>query len=185
MSKAAVTRSLAAGFTLIELMVTIVILAILLAIVMPSFNNALLGGKLNALANNFIASTNLARSEAIKRNSEITLCMSANGTSCASTGSWEQGWIVACKTTNNTLCDTSGSSWIVFQHQQANTSGLKIVETTSGSGSFIFQSTGVGAIPGRLKICRATPTTGLQERVVSVSASGRVSVEKTALNACP
>ena len=56
---------------MIELMVTVAILAILGTIAAPSFNDVILGNKLAAYANNFVASAQLARSEAIKRNAAI------------------------------------------------------------------------------------------------------------------
>src|SRR6185369_496626 len=83
-----------AGFTMIELMVTIAIMAILAAIAAPSFNEAILSNKLAGYANNFVASAQLARSEAVKRNKPVRICRSANGTSCATSGTWRQGWIV-------------------------------------------------------------------------------------------
>ena len=79
------------GFTLIELVVTLTVAAILLAIAVPSFYDATLGSKLASYANNFVASVSLARSEAIKRNAAVTLCASSDGASCAS-GGWEQGF---------------------------------------------------------------------------------------------
>jgi type IV fimbrial biogenesis protein FimT len=74
------------GFTLVELMLAIAIFAILLAIAVPSFRDASLGSRLSSIANNMIASAQLARSEAIKRNAVITLCASSNGTRAGS--SW-------------------------------------------------------------------------------------------------
>ena len=47
-----------------------------------------------ASANDLLASVQLARSEAIKRNVAVTLCASADGTTCAGGGGWEQGWVV-------------------------------------------------------------------------------------------
>src|SRR5574340_299375 len=80
------------GFTLIELMTTITIVGILAMVAVPSFNEAMLSSKLNTLANNFVASAQLARSEAIKRNATVALCASPDGISC--TGDWKDGWIV-------------------------------------------------------------------------------------------
>ena len=54
------------GVTLIELMIAIVIVAVLIGIGVPSFRNAALASRLSAVANNLLASAQLARSEAIK-----------------------------------------------------------------------------------------------------------------------
>jgi type IV fimbrial biogenesis protein FimT len=159
------------GFTLIELMVTIAIMAILLMIAVPSFSNATLGSKLSAYANSLAASAHLARSEAIKRNAPVELCVSSNGTSCATSGGWEQGWIV--RAANET----------VIQYQQALPTGLKILSGTTTSVN--FAPSGVGAnIAATFTVCRATPTVGAQERVVSITATGRPSVKKTNVGAC-
>jgi type IV fimbrial biogenesis protein FimT len=157
------------GFTLVELMVTIAVVAVLLAIAVPSFNNATLGGKLSSYANNFVASAHLARSEAIKRNAAVTLCVSTNGTSCAA-GGWEQGWIVLAVSTAT-----------VVQRQQALPTGMK---ATGSVASLSFQPSGVGATSASVTICRATPTVGGQERRVSISATGQATVLRTTLGAC-
>ncbi|GAB3549347.1 type IVa pilus pseudopilin TppE [Noviherbaspirillum agri] len=162
------------GFTLIELMVTVAVLSILLAVATPSFENALLGTKLGSYANNLVSSAIVARSEAIKRNATVTLCASADGANCATSGGWQQGWIVMAGTT-------------VIQHQQAVPGGFKITGVDAGSTptlSLTFQPTGVGATQASFTICRATPTAGSQERVVSISATGRPSTSKTSVGAC-
>ena len=157
------------GFTLVELMITISVLAVLLAIAVPSFSEIVLSSRLRSYANDFVASTTLARGEAIKRNSLVSLCASSNGTSC--TGNWEQGWIVLAGTT-------------VIQRQQALHPGMKMAES-GGAVSINFQSTGVGSTPVTLTVCRSVPSPGSQERVISVSATGRASVTKTTTGNCP
>lgn len=154
------------GFTLVELMITIAVLAIVMAFAVPSFNDMTLGSKLRSQANDLVAGAALARSEAIKRNQPVSLCASSNGTSC--TGSWSQGWIVITGAT------------VIMNHGAAANGFLVLSDQTS----FTFQPTGVGATADTLTVCRATPSVGGQERVVSVSATGRASVERTNTGSC-
>lgn len=171
------------GFTLVEMMIAIAILAILLSIGVPSMTEAMLGSKLSSFANNFVASANMARSEAIKRNVEVTLCASADGASCATSGGWEQGWVVMCQSEDNVACKVGGANSIVMHRQQALPTGLKMSEN-SDQRTLAFKSTGVGATGATLKLCRSTPTVGSQERVIRVTATGRASVSKTTSGSC-
>lgn len=160
------------GFTLIELMVTVVVLAVLLGIAIPSFTDVTLGSKLRAQANDLVAGATLARGEAIKRNQSVTFCASADGATCAASGGWEQGWIIR----------SSGGA--VLQSHPAAPSGFLITDTTAGARSIAFQPTG-GVSPGVvLKVCRASPSVGNQERLVSISLTGRAYVSKTAAGDC-
>lgn len=159
-------RSGQRGFTLIELMITLAVFAVLLAIMVPSYSDMTLGSKLRSQANDLVAGAVLARSEAIKRNQTVTLCASSDGATC--TGAWVSGWIVR----------SSGGA--VIQAHGAAPSGFLI---TSAQTSFTFQPTGVGVTPTpadpTFVVCRATPGVGGQEREVTISVTGRASVERT------
>jgi len=67
-------RPPARGFTLIELMVTVAVAAILLMVAVPSFKNMMLSNRLTAAANEMVGSINTARMEAIKRNTTTLVC---------------------------------------------------------------------------------------------------------------
>jgi type IV fimbrial biogenesis protein FimT len=158
------------GFTLIELMVTISIMAILLMIAVPSFQNATLGSKLSSFANSLVSSAHLARSEAIKRNATVALCASSDGASCATSGGWEQGWIVRA---------VDGT---VIQRQQALPVGFNVT-ATGGAFSVNFQPSGVNSDSVSYTVCRSSPE-GSQERVVAISTTGRPTVTKTTTGSC-
>jgi type IV fimbrial biogenesis protein FimT len=160
------------GFTLIELLVTIAIVGVLLALAAPSFSDASLASKLAASANRLSASAILARSEAIKRNIPVILCASADGSTCAASGGWEQGWIVKTATT-------------VLLAEQAAPGGFKITEASvTPLITLSFQPTGVGTTQATFKVCRATPSVGTQERTVAINATGRTFVKKETSGTC-
>ncbi|MGY3930041.1 GspH/FimT family pseudopilin [Aeromonas encheleia] len=78
------------GFTLIELMVTIALLSILLTLGVPSFNSLIRNMSLTTQANQFVASVQLARSEAVRRNRNVLLSAQAGNAALH----WERGWQV-------------------------------------------------------------------------------------------
>ncbi len=80
------------GLTLIELMITLVVISIIAAFAAPSFKNSIERNRVSASLQELGASIKYARSEAVKRSSSVTICASSNQTSC--TGTWSQGWIV-------------------------------------------------------------------------------------------
>lgn len=84
------------GITLVEMMVTLSIVAILTVLATPSFTGIIQKARLQAEANSLVGDLQFARSEAIKRGQPVSLCPSSNGTACSMTKpyAWEQGWIV-------------------------------------------------------------------------------------------
>lgn len=82
------------GFTLLELMVTIAIAAILLTIALPSFQGALRSNRVATASNEVLASLSLARTEAIRGIGPAGVCPSVNGTSCTVSTDWAAGWTV-------------------------------------------------------------------------------------------
>lgn len=95
------------GFTLLELMVTVTVVAILLGLAVPSFSDIIRNNRLTAAANDLLHSTHLARSEAIKRQATVVVC--ASGDSTAETPACNDGpfreWIVFVDTNSNFIVD--------------------------------------------------------------------------------
>jgi len=83
------------GFTMLELMVVLSILAILLTQALPSPDGWMNDSRLRAGANDLVASMQISRAEAVGRNTAVTLCKAnAGGTACVTSGGWHQGWMV-------------------------------------------------------------------------------------------
>ncbi|MBL0626936.1 type IVa pilus pseudopilin TppE [Aeromonas jandaei] len=93
---------LRSGFSLIELMVTIALVSILLTVGVPSFGSILRSMTLTTQANNFVASINFARSEAIRRNSVVILSAAASN---LTQNHWESGWQVWIDSNGNGTLD--------------------------------------------------------------------------------
>lgn len=83
------------GFTLVELMVTLTVMAILLAIAVPSFRDTIRRNRVSSANNALLSALSYARSEAIDRGQLVTLCPSADAVNCTTGGtSWGAGWMV-------------------------------------------------------------------------------------------
>ena len=162
------SRHAQCGFTLLEAMVSIAVMLILVTIAVPSFNDASLSSQLRSSASDLMASARLARSEAMKRNAPVTMCMSSDGENCATSGGWEQGWIVRSGTT--------------LRRQSAAPSNLRI--NAGAITSLTFQPTGVGATAASFKVCRAASPNGREGRLVTIDATGRPWMKKTSVAVC-
>ena len=111
-----------AGFTLIELMVTIAIAAILLLVATPSFVSMQRNSELTSAANAFVAAINAARGEAMKA-SQHAMAVPAGGSG------WSGGWTVFVDVNGNSVFDSTTDRVVL---QQA---ALPAYFTASGSGS--------------------------------------------------
>ena len=92
----AAMKAKARGFTLLELMITIALVAILLGIGAPSFAEFIRNSRITSKANDLLAAMHLARTESIKRRAPVTVCGSSNSDAAApacDTASFDE-WIV-------------------------------------------------------------------------------------------
>ena len=82
------------GFTLVELLITLLVASILLAVAVPSFNDFIWNNRVVASNNQLVNALAVTRSEAIRRRQNTVLCPSADQLNCTGNPNWEAGWII-------------------------------------------------------------------------------------------
>lgn len=89
------------GVTLLELMITVLVLAVVAAIALPNFGTVIRANRVATTSNDFMASVAYARSEAMRNNRGAVMCPSTDGLICG--GTWANGWIVWADRNGNGL----------------------------------------------------------------------------------
>jgi len=155
------------GFTLVELMVTITVGGILLAIAAPSFRSYVQNSRLTSEADSMIYSLNLARDEAVKDDTTIEVCASSDGATCV--GTWANGWIVVCPAN----CPAGlGAAPAVLQVSPAVSTGNTVTEEISGATAINYSSSGQTGSQYQFVFCDNRGVTHGQD--VEINLIGRV-----------
>jgi type IV fimbrial biogenesis protein FimT len=183
------------GFTLVELLVAVAVAAVILALGIPSFRTTIASNGVSSLTNDMVGSLAQARSESIRRGERVTMCISGNGTSCATSGDWTQGWIVFVDPTRSgtTAVVDTGETIVAVTQRSSSTPVLKGSSAVSqyisfGSDGSARTMTGT-SLAGTLRICNDTSalTNSNRARDISISAVGRVSTTtpSSVASTCP
>jgi type IV fimbrial biogenesis protein FimT len=141
------------GVSLIELLVTLTVMTILLAVAVPGMQSFILSNRLRNLGNDFTAAVQRSRSEAMTQNQCVVLCMSSTTGNaapfCQSTGTnWAIGWVAyrlpTCDTDDRpttTATATTAAPNLVFT-QPASTTSLRL-NTASTVRHIMFTPRGI------------------------------------------
>ena len=171
------------GLTLVELLVTIVVLSILLALGVPGLQNFIKSSRLTGQANDLVVALQLARSEAVKRGTGSVVCASANEATCSNSDDWTTGWIVFTDfdQDGNLVVDPSGEDCVNFDCI-IRTRGALNKTTLDGGGndSISFLPNGlVRKDPGNdITLTLTSDNCKLdQVRVISITNRGRTFVK--------
>ena len=159
-----------AGFTLVELMVTLGAAGILLALAVPAFLGLLERNRLETSASQMLGSLMLARSEALKRNLPVVVCKSADGAACIASGGWEQGRLMFADLNGDGLLD-AGEDILEVAGGLRGGDTMRVVGTDFDK-RIIYRADGTASGVGTYVICNSDEDTRLA-REISVELTGR------------
>jgi type IV fimbrial biogenesis protein FimT len=169
------------GFTLVELMITVVIAAILMGIVAPGMSKLIERNRLQTTSETVFTSLMLTRSEALKRNREVVMCKSTNGTACVTgTGTnWEQGWLVYVDADNDGSVDADEILRVV-----GPLGGDITLRTGDFDDEISYNTDGTASGAGEFVMCNAAEDIQTA-REIGVTFTGRPKMNKTTTNCTP
>jgi type IV fimbrial biogenesis protein FimT len=151
------------GFTIIELMTTLVILGILVTIAIPSFNDLIVGTRIKGAASDIYGALTFARSEAIKRNINVTV--SPLG------GQWVNGWQVTAV--------IGGTNTVLATHGALTNLKVECPSGTACTQTFIYARNGrltAGTLTMSVNLASPPTPPRVPMRCINVDLSGRVNV---------
>ena len=105
------------GFTLYELLMTMLLVAILVSIGLPSFSDTLARSRQATEINALFHAIHLARKESIRRRQVVTLCPSVDGLSCGDQDDWSRGWILFNNADQDSPPQVDADEFVVLRHR--------------------------------------------------------------------
>ena len=151
------------GFTIIELMTTLVILGILVTIAIPSFNDLIVGTRIKGAASDIYGALTFARSEAIKRNANVTVSPLS--------GQWVNGWQVTAV--------IGGTNTVLATHGALTNLKVECPSGTACTQTFIYARNGrltAGTLTMSVNLASPPTPPRVPMRCINVDLSGRVNV---------
>lgn len=161
------------GVTLVEILVVIVIAAIMVSLAAPSFSDFINRTKQTSVASQLVGDLNRARSEAIKRNARVLVCVrNGAGTDCGAGTDWQNGWLVCADVDADGACDaatTDNPNPLVVR-----TAVDAVLTLTASVASIQFRPNGVSG-SGAVTLDVGGVWPGAETKTINVAATGNVS----------
>jgi type IV fimbrial biogenesis protein FimT len=167
------------GFTLLEAIVVMAIVAVLMAISIPSYRYITNGNRIAAEVNGLLGDMQFARAEALKEGQTVTVCVSTTGTSCAGAGvsTWQNGWIIFSDVNGNHVVNAGD----VIYRVQPTFTGTDTFVANPASGYVSFNREGFTtsnvATTGLLISLHAVTASSASTRCLNITYAGLMTVQ--------
>jgi type IV fimbrial biogenesis protein FimT len=170
------------GFSLVELLITLAVAAIIMSVGVPSFRSMTQNNRAATQTNQLVTAFNTARSESVKRGDEVTVCASADQATCSASSNWATGWILFADAGGTAGVFDAGTDTLIKVWPAL---GGNTVLTSSSADSFV-QYEGNGRITNAAQVgftLSVPGCTGNNVRNIQISIQGRV--RQLPRTACP
>jgi type IV fimbrial biogenesis protein FimT len=177
----------ASGFTLTELVIAMGIVAILVAIAVPSFKYVTTSNRVATEVNGLLGDMQFARSEAIKQGLQVTVCSSADGTNCNGGITWQSGWIVFLDSNPAGTTGTVDPGETVLRIQNAFSAPDTFVPDNNAFSAITFNREGYAATNAAAVITlqlHDSTSTSAWTRCLAISPVGMITTQKAGVGNC-
>ena len=163
------------GFTLLEGLITVAVMAIVMAVAIPSMTTFIQNDRLSTQINALVGHLAYARSESVTRSQQVGVCVSSNTTSCTGGTNWQNGWIIYVDL-NGDSSFTAGET--VLRAQQALEGSNTLKPATIGTQViYDYRGFASAASVGSFSLCDNRGST--YGKAIAISNTGRVRKEGT------
>lgn len=160
----------AAGYSLLDMLLTLTIVGVFAGVAWPGFANLILDLRMTAAINAFVHGIHLAKHTARTTQRETTLCKSGDGNQCDNAGEWQDGWLVFANLDEDYPPEVDATDRVI-EVNRAYASG----KITANRRSFVFRPFEIRSTNGTLIFCdRRGPE---YARAVIVSYTGRPRIQ--------
>ena len=172
------------GVTLMECLIALAIMAILSVLAVPSFRDLLARRTVLVTAEDLVDDLRFARTEALKRGGQVSVCSSTNGLECSQSAVWVEGWIVFVD--GGITAEVDGSDELLrVQTRQLGMASIESDNPANDKNSFSFRPTGMASPASQsFKLTPVAPVPANRERWVCVSSQGRPRLALAGATSC-
>jgi len=161
------------GLSLLEVIAALSVAALLLTVGVPTFHGIINNSRRTATINDLVATVQIARTTAIRRNRQLVICPDDGRPRCDGSADWSQGWLVFVNEDFDRPPSLDDNETVIHRHGP-----LAPLRVYSNRSYFAFHRIGLRSTNGTLTLCDNRGSTQARAVIISYTGRPRVSARK-------